>query len=387
MLPPLWAPARLEPPAPLYSPCPRDRFLRMTDDQLKARVVRGVGWSTVQTWGTKLISFLVYPILARLLGPESYGLIALAGVYIEFLNIFSDVSFGAAIEQRKDLRPEHLDSIFWAFLVLGVALTAGSILAAPLSAEFFREPALPPVIRWLSLGFLLQMTSGVQVSLLRRDLRIKTLATCDMVGILVGSSLGIGLALSGFGVWSLVAQRLTNRVVNVGLLWWISTWRPRLKFSRAHLREMAGFGLSVMGARVLHYLNRSLDQLLIGRFLGTVQLGLYYNASRLQTLATGLLIGSYSQVSMPALSRLQDDLPRFRAAFIKTCRFICLVALPAFAGMAVMAPDLIPVVLGDQWLGSVPVLQILALVGLVHAIQYVNGAAMMAGRLRVFFIA
>jgi len=200
-------------------------------DELKAKVVRGVGWSTVKTWGTKLVTFLVYPILARLLGPEVYGVVALAGVYLALLDIFSDVSFGAAVEQRRDLEPEHLDSIFWAFLALGVFLTLGTIVAAPLTAKFFDEPELTPVVRWLSLGFMLRMICGVQTSLLRRGLRIKELAARDLASVGAGSAVGITLALNGFGVWSLVAQRLVSQSVVVLLLWHVSDWRPRRRFS------------------------------------------------------------------------------------------------------------------------------------------------------------
>jgi PST family polysaccharide transporter len=158
----------------------------------------------------------------------------------------------------------------------------------------------------------------------------------------------------------------------------MSDWRPRLRFSRTHLSEMAGFGLSVMGGRILYYANRWFDQLLIGRILGTISLGLYFNARRLQNLATGLLIGTFSGVSMPALARLQGDLPRFRNSFAEICRFVGLVAFPAFAGLSMMAHDTIVVVLGERWIGSAPVLQVLALAGVIHTIQYVNGAAMMA---------
>jgi PST family polysaccharide transporter len=133
-----------------------------------------------------------------------------------------------------------------------------------------------------------------------------------------------------------------------------------------------------MGNRVLSYLNQRLDQLLIGRYLDTVALGLYFNAQRLMTLATGLLIGSYSQVAMPAFAKLQDDLPRLRAAFNKACRFITLVAFPAFMLLAVLAEELIVVVIGDKWRDSAPVLQMLSLAGIILAVQYVNGAAMMA---------
>jgi PST family polysaccharide transporter len=349
----------------------------MTDD-LKAKVVRGVGWSALQSWGMRLISFAVYPVLARILGPETYGLIALAGVYVTLLDIFSDVSFGAAIEQRRDLDPEHLDSVFWAFLGLGIVLTAASVAAAPLVAAFFDEPQLTPVVRWLSLGFLLQMISGVQTSLLRRDLQMRRLAGYNLSATVVGGVLGVGLALTGFGVWSLVVQRLSTRVTTVGLLWGGSSWRPGRRFSRRHLQEMSGFGLPVMGNRLLNYLNRQLDQLLVGRFLGKVALGFYFNASKLQTLATSMLVGSFAQVALPAMSRLQDDRPRFQRAYAKACRYTVLIAFPVFAGMSILAEELIVVVLGPQWQPSAPALRVLALVGLVHAIQYVNGSAMMA---------
>jgi PST family polysaccharide transporter len=347
-------------------------------DGLKAQTVRGVGWSTVQNWSRQLITFVVYWVLARILGPESYGLIAMAGVFITVLNIFSDVSFGAALEQRQELTPQHINAVFWAFLGLGAVLTAIGITGAPLVAEFFDEPDLPPVIRWLSVGFFLQMICGVQTSLLRRDLRIKELTRQTLYSTIAGSTVGVTLAYLGAGVWALVAQRLVTRSVSVVMLWRLSTWRPQREFSWIHFRDVAGFGFSVMGNRVLSYLNQRLDQLLIGRFLDTIALGLYYNAHRIMTLFTGLLIGSYSQIAMPAFAKLQDDPKRFQAAFNKACRFITLVAFPAFTLLAILGDDLIILFLGEKWSASAPVLQVLSMAGIVLAIQYVNGAAMMA---------
>ncbi len=347
-------------------------------DDLKARTVRGLGWNTIQSWSLRLVGFLVYPILARLLGPETYGLIALAGVFIAILDIFSDVSFGAAIEQRQELAPEHVNAIFWTFLGLGLVLGGGSIAAAPLVAAFFKEPALPPVIRWLSLVFFLKMISGVQTSLLRRELKMKALTSQTLCSVTAGSAVGLTMAFNGWGVWSLVGQRLVTQLISTIMLWRLSPWRPQKQFSSRHFREIAGFGFSVMGNRVLGYLNQRLDQFLVGRFLGTVELGLYFNAHRLMSLATGLLIGSYSQITMPAFAKLQDDLPRIQSAFNQTCRFITLVAFPAFTSMAILAEELIVVLLGEQWRASAPVLQILSLSGMILAVQYVNGAAMMA---------
>jgi PST family polysaccharide transporter len=347
-------------------------------DQFKAAVVRGVGWSAARTWGSRLVTFIVFPILARILGPEAYGLIALAGVFLTVLDIFSDVSFGAAIEQRQDLEPEHLDTVFWAFLVLGALLTAISMISAPLVASFFDEPELAAVIRWLSLGFLLQMVSGVQTSILRRDLRMGALAATTMAATVLGAAVGITMALLGHGVWSIVGQRLVMRLFSAMLIWRQSGWQPRRRFSWSHLRDVSGFGLSMMGSRVLSYLNRQFDQLLIGRMLGKVDLGYYFTASRLYNLLSNMLIGTVSQVAMPAMARLQDDRPRFQRAYVTACRYISLVAMPVFAGMSLLAEEFILVLTGPEWRASIPVLQVLSLVGIVHSIQYVNGAAIMA---------
>ena len=337
-----------------------------------------MGWSAVQIGGMRLISFLVFPLLARLLGPETYGLVAAAGIYIALLDVFSDVSFGAAIEQRQDLEPEHLDSIFWAFLVLGLLLTGASMAGAPLVARLMDMPDLAPIVRWLSIGFMLQMISGVQVSLRRRDLRIKELTRINLTAAAAGGVLGIVMAFAGFGVWAVVGQRLLMRSLSVLQLWLTSDWRPQRRFSWRHLRQMSGFGLSVMGNRLLNYLNRQFDQVLVGKVLGQLALGYYFTASRLHTIATNMLIGAFSQVAMPAFSQLQDDLPRFRRAFATACRYTTMFAFPVFVGISLLARELVVVILGEQWLPCVPAMRVLALTGLVHSIQYVNGSAMMA---------
>jgi len=367
-----------DPPRARKRPSSRRNKLPAMSDQFKSRVVRGMGWSAVQVGGGRLISFLVFPVLMRLLGPEAYGLVAGAGVFLALLDVFSDVSFGAAIEQRRELEPDHLDSIFWAFLALGVLLTALSVVAAPWVSRFLDMDDLTPVLRWLSLGFLLQMVSGVQVSLRRRELQIKELTRINLSAAAAGGIVGVTLAFAGFGVWALVGQRLLMRVLTVVQLWLSSEWQPRWRFSWSHLREMSGFGLSVMGNRLLNYLNRQFDQLLVGRVLGQVALGYYFSASRLHTMAINMLVGTFSQVAMPAFSQLQDDPPRFRRAFAKACRYTTMVAFPVFVGLSLLAHELVTVVVGEQWLPVVPAMQVLALTGIVHSIQYVNGSAMMA---------
>jgi PST family polysaccharide transporter len=347
-------------------------------DGIKERVVRGVVWSGFQAWFRRIFLFLIFPILARILGPETYGLVALAGVFFALLDVFSEASFGAALEQKRDLEPEHIDAVFWAFLALGLVMAVAGIACAPQVARFFDEPALKAVVSWLTLGILIQSASGVQRSLLRRDLRFKELAQITLAAALLGGTAGIGMAFAGFGVWSLVGQRLLMRLTILVLVWRTSDWRPRLRFSWRHLREVAGFGLSVMGNRILNYLNRQLDQVLVGRALGKIELGYYFNASRLLSEVTNVLVGGYSQIAMPAFARLQDDRSRFHGAYAQAIRYVTLIAFPVFAGLSITAGDFIQVLLGDEWQASAPALRWLALAGIVQSLAYVNSAAILA---------
>jgi PST family polysaccharide transporter len=345
---------------------------------LRQQAAQGIVWSAIQKFGHQAISFIVFFYLARLLEPEAFGLVALASVFLAFVQIFLNQGFAEAIIQREELEPEHLDTAFWVSLIISIFLTLISISVANLVAQGFNQPELTPIIRCLSLGFLLSAFNSVQQALFQRNLAFKALAARSLVASGAGGMVGVTMAFLGFGVWSLVGQQLTNNIAGILVLWWASDWKPRFKISQKHFHELFHFGINILGFNLLNFFNRRSDDFLIGYFLGATALGYYTIAYRLLLLMTNLLTNTMAQVALPTFSRLQSQPEKMRRAFYTATQLSSLVAFPAFLGMAVLAPELVAVVFGENWLPSVPVMQILAFIGILHAIEYFNQSVILA---------
>lgn len=355
------------------------------------KVLKGVVWSAVRGWGTRIFSFATFTVLSRLLEPEAFGLVALAAAFIAFVHLFQDQGFGDALVQRAEVEPEHLDTAFWTSLLMGLLLMSVSIVAADPIAAFFGEPQLAAIIRWMSLGFVLAGLRSTQQALLRRDLHFRALTTRALTETAAGAIAGIAAAALGLGVWSLVIQTLVTGVVGTAVLWRVSNWRPGRRVSRQHFNDLFGFGINMVGANVLNFFNRRFDDLLIGYFLGPTALGYYAVAYRLLLIMTDLFTGVTTSVAMPAFARLQNDPVRLRRAFFLATELTSLVAFPAFFGVMVLAPELIPLLYGAKWAPSVPVMQILALIGILHSVLYFHATLVIAcgksaWRLRISFM-
>lgn len=344
----------------------------------RKQVVSGLAWSATANWGQKLISFLTFVILSRILSPEAFGLVALSTVFIAFAETFLDYGFTDAIVQREVLDPPHLDTAFWLSILTGGLLTVAGIALSPVVAAFFSEPRLALILAWLSVGFILSAFSSTQRAILRRHLDFRSLAMRSFAAIIVSGIVGVSLALSGAGVWSLVAQDLVYRLVGAIVLWRASDWRPGFRISGTHFRHLFSFGIYVVGSRILNFVNRRSDDLLIGYFLGPTMLGYYTIAYRLLLVMINLLTGVSTAVAFPAFSRLHGKPERLRRAFYTATKLTCVASFPAFLGVAVLAPLLIPVLFGPGWEPSIPVMQILALSGILLSVQYFNGSVIQA---------
>jgi O-antigen/teichoic acid export membrane protein len=345
---------------------------------LKDKAVKGVFWSVAERWSAQLLSTVVFLILVRLLGPQDFGLVALAMVFIAFAGIFVEAGFSQSIVQREDLQKGHLDTAFWS--TIGLALLLGSIMfvLAPMIAGVLKEPELRDVVRALSPVFLFSALSSTQSAILRRDFRFKSLGVRTVVANLCGGVTGIICALAGLGVWSLVAQTLVGSVVGVLILWWTSPWRPGREVSMQSFRELFSFGVNITGISILNFFNKKADRFLIGTFLGTAALGYYTIARRFTEMAADLLLSPISKVALPAFARMQSDRPRLRDAFYRITKVTSAISSPVFVGMILVAPDFIPVVVGPQWEVSVPVLQLLAGVGLTWGLTFLALPSMLA---------
>lgn len=345
---------------------------------LRQKAVIGVLWSALDSWGRQFISLGVFLALARLLGPETFGLVALSSVFLGFLQVFLDQGFSQAIVQRQDVEREHLDTAFWTNLGVSALVAILSIACAGLVADSFKEPQITSIIRFLSLGFIINAFSSVQEAIFQRKLAFKSLAIRSLVAVVIGGVVGITMAFTGFGVWSLVGQQLSNSFVQVLVLWWVSDWRPGFRFSQRHFKELFAFGVNVMGMNFFNFLNRRSDDFLIGYFLGSTALGYYSVAYRLLLTLTQLLTSIIVKVSLPTFSRLQQEPERLRNALYQAIQFTSLITFPGFLATVILAPEIVTVIFGENWSPSIPVMQVLNLIGILYAYFYFNASVMMA---------
>lgn len=345
---------------------------------LRQKAVRSVVWTAIDSWGRQAVSLVVFFILARLLSPETFGLIALAYIFIEFVQIFVDQGFSVAIIQRQDIDTEHLDTAFWTTLGISIILTVLSVACAGLAGDFFKQPQLIPIIQYLSISFIFSGLSSVQQAILERQFKFKSLAIRSLLAVIIGGIVGVGMALLNFGVWSLVGQQLYSSFVQVLVLWRVSDWRPGFKFSVIHAKELFTFGINISAFNIINFFNRRADDLLIGYFLGLVALGYYSVAYKLLLVMMQVLISTTTKVALPIFSRLQGEPERLLSAFYTATQFTGLIVFPVFLCVPVLAPEFIKVFFGEQWIQSIPVLQVLSLIGPVHLIFFYNNSVILA---------
>lgn len=347
------------------------------DVPLRDAAARGVLWTVTEAWGARLMSIVVFAILGRELDASAFGLMAMGVAVVEFARLLVAQGFSRNIVQRVDLDDGHLDTAFWTALVTGALLAGAAALASPLVAAGFDEPELTPVLRVLSLSLLLTSLTTTQTAILRRGFKFQSLAMRQLASVAIGGAVGVAAALTGAGVWALVAQNLTQGVVAVLVLWTVSPWRPGRRFSKDRFREMLSFGTTTLGIELVGYFARRGDDILIGVFLGTTALGFFNVAFRILTIVTEIFTSTVNAVAFPVFSRLQGDPDRIRRALHLATRTSSALAFPAFLGLTVLAPEFVTVIFGDGWGPSIEVLRILAIMGMLQSVGYFNRSVLL----------
>lgn len=336
---------------------------------LAASVRSGVLWNVAGQAVQQVLRIGFSVALARLLSPREFGLMGMVGVFTGFAGIFVNMGLGEAIVQRKQLPPQHISSALSLSLLSAAGLCLLFFSGAGVIAHLYGEPVLKPMVQVLSFQFLLSATGLVHGALLRREMRFRDLALIEICAFVVGSGVAVVAAYWGAGVWSLVLNSLAYAGANMALLWWRSGWKPCLGFQRSAARELWSYGKHLMGFNALNYWARNADNYLIGKYWGAGQLGVYNRAYQLMLMTSSQLTGLVISVLFPAMSRMQDDVQRFRAVLLKTHRVIALFAFPLAAGTSLLAEPLILVLFGHQWRDTIPLVRILAWTGLGQSLS------------------
>jgi PST family polysaccharide transporter len=371
-------------------PAGRERLMTQkgpASDSLGKLAARSMGWVVADKWGTRFTSLLILVVLGRLLSPADFGLVALASMFITFAGIFVEQGFGKALVQRQELQPEHIDAAFWTALGVAAVVTLATVLVAGPIAQAANLPALAPVLRWLALGLVFNALSSTPSALLERSFGFKSLAIRRLCSTFAGGVAAIGVALAGGGVWSLVAQTLVGAVAGLVALWAATQWRPRAQFRMSALRQLWPVGFGVLGIEILSFIGSQSDRLIVGAFLGTRALGLYFMAMRIVAIMVEVFASIFSAVSLTMFSRLQQDEVRLREWLYRLTAASSALTLPCFALAAALAPVAVPFVIGAQWSASVTIFQILTLLGAVNSVAYFDRSVLLArGRARAAFL-
>jgi O-antigen/teichoic acid export membrane protein len=335
----------------------------MTD--VRRSAVRGLAWTSLSYGLREAVKFVAGILVARLLLPRDFGVFALASLAIAVLALVRNLGLAAAIVRDPDLSDRKLSTAFWANAALGVLLAAAIALAAPSVAAWFSEPRLAEALRWLAPTFLLDSLTSVHDALLERARDYRRRAVRDSAATLIGSGVALGFAFAGAGWLALVLQRVVASGVSAAFLWTAVRWRPAFTVERAALAGLLGFGLPLAGWTALTWLSNNVDSLLVGRLLGPVALGSYtlaYSIARGPGQLVQAILGS---ILFPELARIQHDLAHVRAVYLGSLRHILAVLLLPMAGMVALAPTFVPLVYGNQWTASVPLVQLFAIVAIV----------------------
>ena len=307
-----------------------------------------------------LLQLAATAVLARLLAPRDFGLVAMVFALTNFLALFGDLGLSTATVQRADVTQAQVSNLFWVNVALGAGVALLCALSAPLVAWFYAEPRLTAVTLALAGGFLFSALSVQHQAMLRRQMRFALLARVDVLSLLAGLATGVALAMLGAGYWSLVASDLAVRLVYALGVWLATAWRPGRFRRGSGTRPLLAFGGSLTGFNVANYLSRTADDVLLGRTVGSAALGLYSKAYQLLLLPVQRISGPVSSIAIPTLSRLQVDPRRFRSFYLQAMLMICAIGMPAVVFLFVTAEDAIALVLGDQWSGAVILFKVLA---------------------------
>lgn len=340
---------------------------------LKNRSIKG-GVSTV---GAQLISTVLTlgstVILARLLLPADYGLVGMVTAFTGFVLIFKDLGLGQAVVQKDKITQQEMSKVFWLIAAVGIVL--GLIIAglAPVLVYFYGEPRLFNITLSFSIIAGVGGLGIVHGALLKRQMHFRVLAKIQIVASALSIAVGIVLALLGAGYWALIGINISNMLFYVLQIWWRCNWRPALSRIDRSIMDYVRFGADISGFNVINYFSRNLDNILIGKYLGSSALGLYDRAYQLLMLPITKLRDPLNSVGIPAMSSLDPQSNRYREYYKQYVFLLAFFSMPMVVLMAVLADPLILLVLGENWMAASPIFQLLALIGFIQPVASTRG--------------
>lgn len=336
------------------------------------RIVKGVSWSAIERFSVQAVQFIISVVLARLLMPEAYGVVALALVILNVLQTVNEVGFGAALMHKLDRDELDFSSVFVMNMVMGVSLYAILFFTAPLLENLFNVEGLAVVTRWIGLNLIITSFIVVQRTKLFIAVDFKTMAKASLVGVIISGIAGIVYAYNGGGVMALVVQSLLNNLVTTVLIWLQSKWRPSLIFSWGRFVKLFNYAYKLILSRFVNTAFNEIYSAVVGAFYTPAQLGLFNRAKSFETMTSINITTTVQRVSTPILCEKQKDHYELGQSLIYFIRNTSFFVFPLLCGLLVLADPLIRVLLTDKWEGAIWILQVLCPVGMLYVFSTFN---------------
>lgn len=354
-------------------------------DSIKNKSIKGVSWSLIDNFSNFGITFLVGLILARILSTSDFGIIGMITIFIALSNSIVDSGFSSALIRKENVSNIDYNTVFYVNLFLGTGVYILLFFCATSISQFFNEPILIPIIKSMGSILIINAFGIVQRTILVKKVDFKTQTKISLIASITSGIIGVGMALLGLGVWSIVGQQISRQFLNTFFLWFFSSWRPVLVFSITSFKELFGFGSKLLLSGLIDTTYRNIYYLVIGKFYAVDQLGQYTRAEQFNSVFSSNLSAAVQRVSYPILSEIKTNEDRLKHAFSRILKMTMLVSFSCMLGLAALSKPLIVILIGEKWLESVKYLQIICFSGMLYPLQLLNlNILMVKGRSDLF---
>lgn len=339
---------------------------------IRQQATQSVFWSAVERFSVQGVQYLLSIIIARLLLPSDYGLVAMLSIFIAISQAFIDGGFANALIQKNDRTERDYSTVFYFNIAVSTLFYLLLYLSAPLIASFYDEPQLELITKVVGVTLIINSLGIVQQTKLTITLDFKRQAVASLTAVIISGTVGVVMAYKGYGVWAIVWQSILNNLLRVALLWLFSRWKPLFVFSAESFRGLFGFGSKILASSLLHTIYTNLYTLVIGKKFAAAELGFFNRASTLAQFPSTNFTNVIVRAIYPIQCRMQDDEEQLNRLFINYLRMACYIIFPVMIGLCVLAGPLIEVLLTDKWLPAVPLFQILCIAYMWDPVMKIN---------------
>lgn len=342
------------------------------NSSLKSKAVSGVIWTSIERFGTYFIQLIIGIVIARMLSPDDFGIIGMTAIFMAIANTLLDSGFGNALIQNRERNETDYSTAFYFNTIVGIILYFLLYFSSPLIAEFYKTPILIPVCRVIGFSLILNSLTIPQTAKLTAEFKFKELSFTTIITQTVTGIIAIIAAYYGAGVWALVLQNVSSCLLRIFLIEYFTRWKPTKKFSVSSFKKMFSFGSKILCSGIINTIYNNLYTLVIGRIYTPTQVGYYTQGDKFAVLPSTTLLQVVMKVAYPLMAEIQDDTDKLKVAYKKFLRLPIFILYPVLTGLIVYAHPLIYILLGEKWLPTVPILQILCMGSFFDPLTHIN---------------